>query len=123
MKALLTGANSLLNKVLLQKLIDLGYEVVAHYHSDNEIATEMKNTFSQVKFLQADFSTEQGFTEFQKQVTELGKYDVMVNGAVYYAEANSWEPQLNWNEWQKSFAINTISAGMIMSHADQLVND
>ncbi len=51
------------------------------------------------------------------------KYDVIVNGAVYYAEANDWEPQQDWSEWQRTFAINTIAAGVLMAHADLSVNE
>ncbi len=37
MKALITGSNSLVNQALLAKLVEIGYEVVAHYHTENEI--------------------------------------------------------------------------------------
>ena len=42
MKALITGANSLVNLSLLKKLVRLDYEVTAHYHSDNEITKQIK---------------------------------------------------------------------------------
>ncbi len=123
MKALLTGANSLVNKAILDRLTKLGYEVTAHYHSDNEITAELKRDYSKATFVQADFADQASFTGFMQQVLKAGKFDVVVNGAVYYAEADDWKTQLNWNEWQKNFAINTTSAGMLMAHADSLVND
>ena len=123
MKALLTGANSLVNKVLLEKLDKMGYEIVAHYHSDNELTADIRNAYPKVTFIQADFADSDSFASFLKQVADNGKYDVIVNGAVYYAEANDWKPQLDWNEWQKTFAINTTSAGMLMSHAGDLLSD
>ena len=39
MKVLITGANSLVNKALLAKLVDMGYEVTAHYHTENDLTT------------------------------------------------------------------------------------
>lgn len=123
MKALLTGANSLVNRAIVNKLDKLGYEIVAHYHNENDITADLKKRYPKVIFVQADFSDEASFANFLQQTTAQGKYDVLVNGAVYYAEANSWEPQLDWGEWQKTFAVNTTAAGMLMSHAGDLVND
>lgn len=123
MKALLTGANSLVNIAILDKLTKLGYEVTAHYHTENEIAADIKKKYEDVTFVQADFADKDSFAGFIKQAIDAGKFDVVVNGAVYYAEADDWKTQLDWEQWQKSFAINTTSAGMLMSHADLLVND
>ena len=55
MKALITGVNSLVNKALLEKLLNMGYEVTAHYHTDNEITKELKEKYPKVRFIQADF--------------------------------------------------------------------
>ena len=123
MKALITGVNSEVNKVLLQRLISDGFDVVAHYHMDNDLTKELVSAHPSVTFIQADFAVQSSFREFLKQATELGKYDVIVSGAVYYSEASDWTAQLDWSEWQKTFAINTTSAGMLMAHADKLVND
>ena len=123
MRALLTGANSLVNKAILDKLTKLGYEVTAHYHTDNEITAELKKGYPDVSFVQADFADKSSFAGFMEQLLSANKFDVIVNGAVYYAEADAWKTQLDWDEWQKNFAINTTSAGMLMSHADSLVND
>lgn len=122
MKALLTGANSLVNKALLEKLIAMGYEITAHYHSDNEITKELKEKYPKVRFIQADFSNSDSFMQFIEQSMD-GKYDVLVNAAVYYAEAEDWKPQQNWDEWQKTFAINTTTAGVLMAHADVSLNE
>jgi 3-oxoacyl-[acyl-carrier protein] reductase len=122
MKALLTGANSLVNKAILDKLTKLGYEVTAHYHTDNEITAELKKTYTDVTFVQADYADKDSFANFIKRILGVDKFDVVINGAVYYAEANDWKAQLDWDQWQKNFAINTTSAGMLMSHADQLLN-
>jgi NAD(P)-dependent dehydrogenase (short-subunit alcohol dehydrogenase family) len=122
MKALLTGANSMVNQVLLAKLVDLDYEVTAHYHSENDITKELQQTYTQVRFIQADFADKASFLKFTEQAMD-GKYDVIVNGAVYYSEANDWKPQLDWDEWQKTFAINTTTAGLLMAHADMAVNE
>ncbi|MCA9346298.1 SDR family oxidoreductase [Candidatus Saccharibacteria bacterium] len=122
MKALITGANSLVNMVLLDRLVNLGYEVTAQYHSDNEIAKKLKAKHKDVRFIQADFSTKSGFTKFAEEFSGDGKYDVMVNGAVYYAEKESWKVQQDFDEWQKTFAINTTTAGVLMAHAEYAVN-
>lgn len=121
MKALLTGANSLVNKAMLDKLATLGYEIVAHYHRENDVTAGIKQAHPEVTFLQADFADKTSFMHFHKQALELGPFDVVVNGAVYYAEASDWKPQLDWGEWQKTFAINTTAAGMLMARADALV--
>jgi len=117
MKALITGANSLVNKILLTRLVDMGYEVAAHYHSENDVAKELKEHYPQVRFIQADFSSKDGFLKFIEQSMD-GKYDVLVNAAVYYAEASDWKPQQDWDAWQKTFAVNTTAAGVLMAHGD-----
>jgi len=121
MKALITGTNSLVNKALLAKLVDMGYEVTAHYHSDNDITEEIKQAYSKVRFLQADFSSKDSFLKFVEQSMD-GKYDVLINAAVYYAEAEDWKVQQDWDAWQKTFAINTTTPGVLMAHADMALN-
>lgn len=122
MKALLTGANSLVNMELLGKLIDLGYEVTAHYHSDNDITKDLKEKYPDVRFIQADFSDKDSFMNFVEESMD-SKFDVLVNAAVHYAEAEDWKPQQDWEQWQKTFAINTTSAGVLMAHADMSLNE
>ncbi len=121
-RALITGANSLVNQSLLNKLVDMGFDVTAHYHSENQITKEMKKNFPDVRFIQADFADKNSFLKFIEQSMD-GKYDVLVNGAVYYSESDSWKSQQNWDEWQKTFAVNTTSAGILMSHADMILNN
>ena len=121
MKALITGANSLVNKTLLAKLVELDYEITAQYHSDNEITKEIKAAYPKVHFIQADFSNKDSFLKFIEQSMD-GKYDVLVNAAVYYAEASDWKPQQDWDAWQKTFAVNTTSAGVLMAHGDLALN-
>lgn len=121
MKALITGANSLVNQVMLEKLVAMGYEVVAHYHSDNGITASLKKKYSEVTFAQADFANKESFEEFLQSAKQNGPYEVIVNGAVYFAEAASDKPQKEWNEWQKTFAINTTAPGAVMAHAKDLV--
>jgi NAD(P)-dependent dehydrogenase (short-subunit alcohol dehydrogenase family) len=122
MNALITGANSLINKAMLTRLIDMGYEVTAHYHSDNDITKELKSAYPKVRFLQADFSSKKSFLTFVEQSMD-GKYDVLVNAAVYYAEAKSWKIQQDWDAWQKTFAVNTTTAGVLMAHADMALSE
>src|SRR6266568_8621161 len=99
MKALITGANSFVNKVLLAKLADMGYEVTAHYHSENDLTKKLKTEYPKVRFIQADFSNKDSFLKFIEQSMD-GKYDVLINAAVYYAEADDWKPQQDWDAWQ-----------------------
>jgi NAD(P)-dependent dehydrogenase (short-subunit alcohol dehydrogenase family) len=115
MKALITGVNSLVNQALLTKLVDMGYEVTAHYHTDNDLTKELKAKYPQVRFLQADFSSKESFLSFVGHSMD-GKYDVLVNAAVYYAEAKDWKVQQDWEAWQKTFAVNTTVPGVLMAH-------
>src|SRR5690349_11000000 len=115
MKALITGVNSLVNRALLSKLIEVGYEVTAHYHSDNDLTAEVKAAFPEVRFVQADFSDKESFLAFVKKAADT-KYDVLVNAAVYYSEAKGWKAQQDWDAWQKTFAINTAVPGILMAH-------
>lgn len=121
-KALITGVNSLVNKDLLSKLVDMGFEVTAHYHSANDITEGLISKYPDVRFIQADFADKDSFLKFMEQSMD-GKYDVLVNAAVYYAEADGWKSQQNWDEWQKTFAVNTTAAGVLMAHADMAIND
>jgi NAD(P)-dependent dehydrogenase (short-subunit alcohol dehydrogenase family) len=121
MKALITGANSLVNKAMLAKLVDMGYEVTAHYHSENDITKELKAKYPNIRFLQADLASKADFLKLMEQSMD-GKYDVVVNAAVYYAEASDWKVQQDWDAWQKTFAINTTAPGVIMAHADMALN-
>jgi NAD(P)-dependent dehydrogenase (short-subunit alcohol dehydrogenase family) len=121
MKALITGVNSLVNKALLSKLVEMGYEVTAHYHSDNDLTAEVKAEFPNVRFVQADFSDKESFLAFVKHSADA-KYDVLVNAAVYYSEAKDWKAQQDWDAWEKTFAINTAVPGVLMAHGDSLMN-
>ena len=121
MNALITGTNSYVNKALLAKLVTMGYEVTAHYHSDNELTKQLKAQYPKIRFLQADFADKASFMTFIEQSMDR-KYDVLVNAAVYYAEENDWKPQQDWDSWQKSFAVNTTTAGVLMAHADLALN-
>lgn len=122
-RALITGVNSLVNQDLLFKLVDMGYEVTAHYHSENDITAKLKAQLKNVNFIQADFSAEESFLSFIEKAMDGEEYDVVVNAAVYYAEAGDWKVQQDWRQWQKSFMVNTTIPGIIMAHADMAVND
>lgn len=121
MKALITGANSLVNRTLLAKLVDMGYQVTAHYHSDNDLTKQLKADYPKVRFIGADFSNKDSFMSFIEQSMD-SKYDVLVNAAVYYAEGSDWKPQQDWDAWQKTFAVNTTTAGVLMAHVDLALN-
>lgn len=99
MRALITGANSLLNQTLLTRLIELGYQVVAHYHTDNELTSKIKSSYPGVKLIQADFAQPTSYDNFLQSALRDGQYNVVVNGAVYYAEARDAIPQLSWQAW------------------------
>lgn len=122
MRALITGANSLVNEELLDKLVDMGFEVTAHYHTENEITARLKSKYKKVIYLQADFSTKDGFLKLMNETMGGEMYDVLVNAAVYYAEADDWKPQQDWDAWQKTFAVNTTACGVLMAHADMIMS-
>lgn len=121
MRALITGANSLTNKAMLDKLVAMGYDVTAQYHSDNDITKELKSKYSKVRFVQADFSSKESFLKFVETAMD-GKYDVLVNGAVYYSEADDWKVQQDWDAWAKTFAVNVTTCGVLMAHGDLMMN-
>lgn len=124
MRALITGVNSLVNKAMLAKLVEMGFEVTAHYHSDNDITELLKKEFAdeKVKFVQADFSSKESFLNFCGESMDE-KYDVLINAAVYYAEDNGTEAQLEFDAWQKNFAVNTTVPGVLMAHGNLAVNE
>jgi NAD(P)-dependent dehydrogenase (short-subunit alcohol dehydrogenase family) len=123
-KALITGANSMVNIILVDKLVSMGYKVTAHYHSDNELTKQIKAEHPDVSLIQADFTDEGSITSFIGKATEEGKYDVLVNGAVTYKEAgDDWrEKQADWQTWQENFSVNTTVPALLMRNADKLVN-
>ena len=122
MKALVTGINSLINRVLADKLGAMGYEVVGHYHSENELTAELKQV-GQLELLQADFADPASVLTFLETLKKMAPFDVIVNGAVCYVEADGWEPQLDYEQWQESFSVNTTVPGLIMANAGTLVAD
>jgi dihydromonapterin reductase/dihydrofolate reductase len=117
MKAFITGANSLVNRAMLAKLVAMGYDVTAHYHTENDLTKELKAQYRGVRFVQADLSDKASFLKLMKTSMDH-KYDVLVNAAVYYTERNNWKAQQDWDNWQKTFAVNVAAAGVLMAHAD-----
>ena len=124
MRALVTGVNSVVNRVLLAKLLEMGYEVTAQYHSDNELTKSLKAQCvdRKVVFIQADLSSKEGFLSFVEKSMDK-KYDVVVNGAVFYSEKVDSSPQLDFDALQKSFAVNTTTPGVLMAHGDRMMNE
>jgi dihydromonapterin reductase/dihydrofolate reductase len=121
--ALITGANSYVNKVLLDKLLAMGYAVVAHYHSDNDLTKEIRNKAG-VTLLQADFSDQRSVEAFIGAALANGPYDVVVNAAALQAEAGDWKTlQQNYADWCAHFSVNTIVPGLLIARADKLVMD
>lgn len=100
----------------------MGYEVTAHYHSDNDLTTDIRQQFPAVYFAQADFADKTSFLHFSQEVLGRGPFDVIVNAAVCYVEAGNAEALLDWDAWQKNFAVNTTAVGMLTAQADRLVN-
>jgi 3-oxoacyl-[acyl-carrier protein] reductase len=124
MRALITGVNSLVNKALLAKLVEMEYEVVAHYHSENDITELLKKEYvdANVKFLQADFSNRESFLKFFTD-SSAKKFDVIVNGAADQSEGSSEGLQLDFKNWQNIFATNTLVPGFLMENATSTMTD
>ena len=124
-KALITGVNSIVNKELLEKLLKLGFGVVAHYHSDNKITEDLKSAHKNVIFIKADFSDKVSVNEFVKTAIENGPYEVVVNAAVTYSgSGDDWQDQQRDRQtWADNFSVNTIVPGMLMANADKLILD
>jgi dihydromonapterin reductase / dihydrofolate reductase len=122
MKALVTGVNSLVNRVLADKLVAMGYEVIGHYHTENELTAELKQV-NQLELLEADFANPDSIQTFMEALKKTAPFDVIVNGAVCYVEADDWKPQFEYEQWQKTFSVNTTVPGLIMANADKLVAD
>jgi len=122
MRALITGANSHVNKVLLQKLIDLGYDSVAHYHSDNALTAELRK-LDGVTLLQGNLDTKEGVEKFIADAKAAGPFDVIVNATACFMEGSGPDAQKTYDTWQTVFSVDTIAAGLIMADADTLVND
>lgn len=121
MRALITGANSLVNRALLAKLVEMGYDVTAHYHTENDLTKQLKAAYPNVQFVQADFTNKASFLNFVGQSMDA-KYDVMINAVAYFAEAANDNAQQDWDAWQKTFAVNTTTAGVLMAHAELAMN-
>lgn len=123
-KALITGANSVFNQALLQKLVNMGFQVVAHYHRDNNLTKDLKKQFVEVEFVQADFTDETSFKSFYGHVIEKAPFDVIVNAAVLYKEADGdWrDRQSEWQSWADTFAANSIVPALLMANADKLLS-
>lgn len=122
MRALVIGANSHVNKILLEKLIDMGYDCVGHYHSDNELTAELRKK-QNVQLLQGSLDTQVGVEQFINDIGKLKPFDVIVNASASFIEGSDPAAQRNYEIWQKVFSVDTITAGLVMANADKLVND
>lgn len=123
-KALITGVNSLVNRELLAKLIDMGYEVIAHYHTDNDLTKELIAKHKQVEFIPADFFSDQSISSFIDFVESKAKFSVIVNAATTYLGSgdDTWQiDQQDLQNWVNAFKVNTFVPALLLAKASKLM--
>lgn len=117
-RALITSATSSIGKVIARTLADAGYELVLHYTSSEELATQLAADLK-AEVLQADFGDRSSVEAFIDNLQSQPKFDVIINNA----GVSRRNDDTKFDEWESIFRINAITPAVIMGYADELLND
>jgi len=102
---MITGAGRRFGKALAEHYLALGWRIIAHYNSSNELEAELGPVQrAQCLFVQADLSCENSVQGMIQQVKESGW---SLDGIVH--NASGFEPdQKNPSDWQRSQRMMAI---------------
>ncbi len=119
--ALITGATGGLGKCLAEGLDQRGFRVVAHYFSNHEALSELKEKLkNQPLTVQADLSRE---AEVEKMAAELkgklDRLDLIVNNASVTRDALLL--RLSEKDWDRVMAVNLKGAFHVVKHLTPLM--
>lgn len=117
-RALITSATSSIGKVIARTLADAGYELVLHYTSSEELATQLAADLK-AEVLQADFGDRSSVEAFIDNLQSQPKFDVIINNAGVSRRNNDTK----FDEWESIFRINAITPAVIMGYAEELLNE
>lgn len=106
-RALVTAATSSIGKVICKYLHEAGYEVVAHYNSNEKLARELSP-----KILQADFTKDGEIDRFVDLLVKGNKFDLVVNCAGVSVG----------NDWEKQFRVSVEAIAKVLERAREIVN-
>lgn len=110
-KVLITGATSGIGKEIAVRFAREGWDVLCHYFSSEEIASELKkaiNDFSVDCYLfKADLSSERQLESFINRIKKF-KIDSLINNAGTYIVSKHFE-NLTLDDINKTFMVNAFS--------------
>lgn len=117
-RALVTSATSSIGRVIAQTLGAAGYELVLHYNTNKSLADQLASQLN-ASLIQADLTDINQINSLLSDLRQQDNFDVIVNNAGI-SRAND---DHDMTEWETIFRTNAIFPALIMSYADELLND
>lgn len=109
--ALVTGCNSMLGLAVARRLLDDGFNIAAHYHTNHERVDELSARHpGRVLPVQAELD-ERGVASILECTKALNLRVLVNNAATIVAETPA--DKLNWEIFGKTFAVNAIAPAML----------
>jgi 3-oxoacyl-[acyl-carrier protein] reductase len=116
-RVFITASTSPIGRVMAETFAKAGYQLVLHYHQDQETAEKLVEQYGDTILLQSDLSEPAGITTLVSALSEYAPFEVVINNAGVSESGKEKEIA----EWHRKLHINTIAPGLIMAHADKLV--
>lgn len=126
--ALITGASGNLGIQIVKIFIDMGANIVAQYHTDQNknnletILNEVNSTSQQCICIKADISNEaEVINMFEQAINAFNNIDIVVNTAGIMLKKNLQETSLE--EYQSIFNVHATGAFLILKNAAKHIED
>ncbi|MFQ5530018.1 MAG: SDR family NAD(P)-dependent oxidoreductase, partial [Gemmatimonadota bacterium] len=108
-RAVVTGGATRVGRAIAEALADAGYDLVLHYHSSEDEATEVAHLLgergSRIEIVRADLSDPgQIALPFRAADTALGGLELLVNSAAMFPRVDPLE--VTHADWDRVFALN-----------------
>lgn len=122
--ALITGCNSGLGVAVAEKLIEDGYSLIAHYHSDCSGIDRLIAANPEVKILKVQAELDKAGTEkIVKTIKkEAGSLKLIINNAGSIVREMTVS-DIDWDITEKSFGVNMIAPLILSSSAFEVMRD
>jgi NAD(P)-dependent dehydrogenase (short-subunit alcohol dehydrogenase family) len=116
-RAFITAATSSIGRVMARQLGREGYELVLHYHSNEQLAHQLaKETNATV--VQADLMDGTAVDGLLTTLAGMGKFDVLINNAGKAYVLDDRDRQA----WESTLRIGAVVPALLMASAAVIVN-